>query len=473
VKTDVKPSAENEVVLTIEVPAEMVEKMYERTLSRLARESNLPGFRKGHVPRQLVLQRLGEEYVRAEAVQDALPEWYDTALSETEVQAVSMPDLKVDVTTFDPQQDFSFAATVQTRPTPTLGEYKGLEVPRRVVEVTDAQIDAQLAMLQERMASLKPIEDRAVQQGDFVLMDLEGSSEGEPIEGATASDYMTEVGRGNLIPGFEEALVGVQRDEEKSFDVVFPDDYHAEDLQGKPATFKVKVKEIKEKVTPELDDALAADVSEFETMDQLRADVRERLEAAATTGAEREFRAAAVDKVVEGATVSIPSAMTEREAHHMYHDLEHSVGERSMTMEVYLQVIGKTAEEVEEELRPQAELVIKRRLVLEAIAEAEGLEITDDELTERVRKDAEQLGRDHLQLLADLRESGRQEAVRDELLLAKTVEFVTEQSVPVDFTEPEGEGDEGEADADEAEAEAADDTAAEADAEAADTPAQD
>ena len=322
-KTDVKHSAENEVVLTVEVPAESVKNMYERTLSRLQRETNMAGFRKGHVPRQLVLQRFGEEYVRAEAVQDALPEWYDEALTEADVEAVSMPDLDVDVTTFDPQNDFSFAATVQVKPTPELGQYKGLEVPRREVQVTDEQIDAQLAMLQERMASLKPVEDRGVKQGDFVLMDLEGSSEGEPIEGATASDYMTEVGRGNLIPGFEEALEGMQGDEEKTFDVTFPDDYHAEELQGKPATFKVKVKEIKEKVVPELDDAFAADVSEFESMDALRADVRTRLQASADAAVEREFRTTAIDKAVEQATLNVPPAMIDREVHNLYHDLEH------------------------------------------------------------------------------------------------------------------------------------------------------
>jgi trigger factor len=488
VKTDVKPSAENEVVLTVEVPAESVKKMYERTLSRLQRETNMPGFRKGHVPRQLVLQRLGEDYVRAEAVQDALPEWYDEAISGADVRAVSMPDLVVDPTTFDPQQDFSFAATVQVKPTPELGQYKGLEVPRRELQVTDEQIDAQLAMLQERMASLKPVEDRGVKQGDFVLLDLEGSSEGEPIEGAAASDYMTEVGRGNLIPGFEEALEGVVRDEEKIFDVTFPDDYHAEDLQGKPATFKVKVKEIKEKAVPELDDAFAADVSEFETMDELRADVRTRLQASADANVEHEFRTAAVDKAVEMATLTVPPAMVDREAHHLFHDLESRVEERSMSMEIYLQVIDKTSEEVEQELRPQAEQVVKRRLVLEAIAAAEGLEVTEDDMIEQINQDAEALGRDPLQVLADVRESGRADVVRDEMLLARAVALVAKEAVAVPFTEPEDEpgdetGDEAEAGPDEADAAGSGDEvspAAEADDETVqsgagpgDTPAQD
>jgi trigger factor len=431
VKTEVKPAAENEVTLTIEVPVDTVKKMYERTLSRLQREASIPGFRKGHVPRQLVVQRLGEEYVRNEAVQDALPEWYDEALGEADVDAVSMPQLDVDFEKYSVDAPFTFSATVQVRPTPVLGEYKGLEVPRRTVEVSDGQVEAQLAMLQERLASLKPVEGRPVQKGDFVLMDLAGESDGEPIEGAEANDYMTEVGRGNLIPGFEEALEGVLQGEEKMFDVTFPDDYHAEELQGQPATFTIKVKEIKEKVTPELDDAFAADVSEFETMDDLRADVRSRLEAAAEAGAQREFRAAAVDAAVANAQVTVPPAMIEREAHHLYHELEESVGERGMTMDVYLGVLDKTPEQVEEELKPQAETIIKRRLVLDAIAAAEELSVSDDEITEVVKRDAEALGRDYLQLLADLRESGRQEAVRDEMLLAKAVDLVADSSVAV------------------------------------------
>ncbi len=433
--TDLKSSAENEVVLTVEVPAETVKKAFERTLGRLQREANLPGFRKGHVPRPVVIQRLGEEYVRVEAMQDALPEWYDEALSSADVDAVSMPELNVDPTQFDPEQPFSFSATVQVKPTAVLGEYKGLEAPRREIEITDPQIDAQMAMLQERMASLQPGEGRPVKKGDFVLIDMEGSADGEIIEGTQATDYMAEVGGGNLIPDFEAALEGVLSDEEKIFDVTFPHDYHAEELQGKPATFKVKVKEVKEKIVPSLDDAFAADVSQFETMEELRGDVRQRLEAAAEAGVQREFRAAAVDKAVERATLSIPSAMIDREAQHLYHDLEESVGQQGVTMDVYLSVMDKTPEQIKQELRPQAELIIKRRLVLEAIVTAEGLEVTDEEIAEQVHRDAEALGRDHLQLLADLRESGRQDVVRDEMLMAKAVDLVAEHAVPVAVAE--------------------------------------
>ena len=434
VKTKVDPTAENEAQLTVEIPAETVRKAYDRLVAKVRGEMVLPGFRKGRVPMNLVIQHVGADYLRAETLEEAIPEWGDEALREAGLydDAVGTSDLKAGP--LDETADYTFSIKVQTMPVPKLGEYKGLEVPQRVVEVTEAQIDAQLAMLQERLAKLEPVEDRAVQTDDFVLMDLEGSQDGKLIEGAQGADQMFEIGRGNLIPGFEEALVGAQRGEEVVFDVTFPDDYQAEELAGQPATFKVNVKEIKAKIVPELDDAFAADVSEFDTLEELRADIRTRMEAAAEAGVRREFRAAAVDKAVALATVEVPSAMIDREAHHLYHELEENIGERGLTMEVYLGVLEKTEEQVEEELRPQAELIIKRRLVLEQIAKAEDLSVSDDEMLEVIKADAAALERDPLQLIADLRESGRQEAVRDEMLLAKTVDFVADASVAVEMT---------------------------------------
>jgi trigger factor len=437
VKTKVSPTGENEVELSVEVPAEAVKKAYDRAVSKIREEMQLPGFRKGRVPVDLVVQNVGADFIRGEALEDAIPEWGDEALKESGLydDAVGTSDLQVGP--LDESQDYAFTIKVQTMPVPTLGEYKGLEVPKREAEITDDQVSAQLAMLQERLASLQPIEDRAVQKGDFVLMDLSGSRDGEPIEGAQGKDQMYEVGSANLIPGFEEELVGLQAGDDKSFDIVFPDDYHAEDLAGQPATFAVTVKEIKEKVVPELDDAFAADVSEFETMDELRSDVRERLQAAAEAGVQREYRAAAVEKAVEHATLVVPSTMVDREAHRLYHQLEERVGEQGLTMEVYLGVLQKTEDDIEEEMRPQAEFIIKRQLVLEAISQAEALEVTDEDITEVVKRDAESLGRDYLQLLADLEKSGRREALRDEMLVAKAADFIADAAVPVPMTEAE------------------------------------
>jgi trigger factor len=219
--------------------------------------------------------------------------------------------------------------------------------------------------------------------------------------------------------------------------VTFPEDYHAEELQGKPATFKVTVKEIKEKVVPDLNDQFAADASEFETIEALREDVRTRLQAAADAGAERDFRAAAVDMAVADAQVTIPPAMVDREVHHLYHELEEQVGEQGLTMEVYLGVLEKTPEDVEKELAPRAEQIVKRRLVLDAVVAAEHLEVTDDELRERIQEDAKVLGRDPAQLVLDVHKSGRQEVLRDELLMAKAVDFIAEHAVAVPAPESE------------------------------------
>jgi trigger factor len=437
VKTKVNPVGENEVELSVEVPVEAVKKAYDRAVAKVRNEMQLPGFRKGRVPVNLVIQNVGVDFIRGEALEDAIPEWGDEALKEAGLydDAVGTSDLQVGP--LDETKDYEFSIKVQTMPVATLGEYKGLEVPKREVEVSEDQVSAQLAMLQERLASLQPVEGRAVVEGDFVLMDLSGSRDGEPIEGAQAKDQMYEIGRGQLIPGFEEEIVGLNAGDEKTFDITFPEDYQAEELAGAAAQFAVAVKEIKEKVVPELDDAFAADVSEFETMDELRGDVRERLAAAAEAGVEREFRAAAVEKAVEHATLDVPSTMIDREAHRLYHQLEERVGEQGLTMEVYLGVLQKTEEDIEEEMRPQAEFIIKRQLVLEKIAETEALEVTDDDITEVVKSDAEALGRDYLQLLADLEKSGRREALRDEMLVAKAADFVAESAVAVPMTEAE------------------------------------
>jgi trigger factor len=439
VKTEVKSVAENEVLLQVEVPQEEVQRRYEQTLRRLAQEVSLPGFRKGKVPIPMVISRLGEDYVRSQTLEDCLPEWYDAALHDTEVDAVSMPELDLQQLKLD--EPFSFTAKVQVRPAPSLGEYKGLTVPKRTVEVTDEQVETQLGLVQERFATLKPADDRPVQADDFVVVDITATAEGQPIEGAATTDYMVQVGSGQFIPGFEDNLLGLPVGEHKEFDVAFPGDYQVEDLRDKPATFAVDVKEIKEKIIPELSDDFAKDVSEFETLADLKADVRERLQKMQTAAAEREFRSLAVDEAVANASLNVPPAMVEREAHALYHELEGNVGEQGLTMDAYLKAMEKTAEDIEEELKPQAEMNVRRRLVLNAIREAEGLEISDDEVRERIKADAALMGRDPDQLVIDVYASGRHGIVRDELLMAKTVDFLVEQAVVTEMPAADEESD--------------------------------
>jgi trigger factor len=258
---------------------------------------------------------------------------------------------------------------------------------------------------------------------------------------------MVQVGSGQFIPGFEDNLIGLGVGEHKEFEVAFPADYQVEELRDKPAAFAVDVKEIKEKVVPELSDDFAKDVSEFETLEELKADVRERLQKMQTTAAEREFRSLAVDEAVANSSLAVPPAMVEREAHGLYHDLESSVGEQGLTMDVYLKAMEKTPAEVEEELKPRAEMNVRRRLVLDAIREAEGIEVTDDEVRERIKADAVLLERDPDQLVIDVYASGRHGMIRDELLMAKTVDFLVEQAVPVEIPAADEESDGADADA--------------------------
>ena len=428
-KTDVKPVAENEVELAVEVPRDDVEAKIERTISRLARETTIPGFRKGKVPRQIVLSRLGEDYVLSQTLNDFLPEWYESAVDNAELDPVSMPE--IDFGDFTGKEPFAFTAKVQVRPEPVLGAYTGLQVVQDTVEITDAQVEAQLAMLQERFASLKPVEGRAVVKGDFVQIDFAGAVDDVPLEGAQADDYMLEVGQGNLIPGFEEHLEGLAVGDTATFDLEFPADYQAEDLQGKAVTFAVTMKEIKEKIVPPLDDDFAQQASEFDTLAALRDDVRARLTTARESMVEREYRNRVVEAAVANATVTVPPAMIERQAHALYHELESAVGERGLEMAQYLEALGKTEQDTEAELRPRAEAEVTRGLVLAAIRDAEKIEVSDDELRARIMEDAELLQRDPNQLVLDVYASGRQNMMRDELVIAKTVDFLVEHATPV------------------------------------------
>jgi trigger factor len=287
-------------------------------------------------------------------------------------------------------------------------------------------------MLQERFATLKPVEGRALVMGDFAEIDFSGSVDGEPLEGAHAEGYMLQVGSGNLIPGFEEALVGMSAGDEKEFEVTFPDDYRDEDMRGRQAAFKVAVKEIKEKAVPALDDDLAGQASEFDTLAELREFMRERLDSGLKANAEREFRGRVIEKVVANASVNIPPAMTERQAHALYHELEESVGERGMEMAQYLEAIEKTAAEVEQELHPRAEAIVRQSLVVAAVRDAEPIEVSDDEVREYLTAEAGVLERDPTQHILEAAKAGRQEDVRAELVMAKTVDFLVEHATAVD-----------------------------------------
>ncbi|MEZ5126682.1 MAG: trigger factor [Thermoleophilia bacterium] len=436
-KTKVDPAAENEVALSVEIPADAVRRAYDRTLSALRNELEIPGFRKGRVPRNMVVAHFGEDVIREQTLEDAIPRWGEEAMKDAGVfeSAVSTSDLSTGP--LDENADYSFTLRVQTMPTPVLGDYMGVEAPKRAAEVTDEQIDAQMDLNRERLAQLQPVEGRPTQAGDYVIMDLEARSSGKTMKEAQGKGQMFQLGDTQLIPGFEEQMYGLSVGDEKEFSLTLPDDYRDARLAGQEADFKAKVVEIKEKVLPALDDAFAADVSDFTTLADLRADIAQRMETIAAEAAERDFRSAVVDKVTDGATVSVPKVMIDREAHRLYHELEEDVTKRGVNMNAYLGVIEKTKEEAEAGLRPRAEQDIKRRLVLNEIAKAEGLSVSDDDIVAAIKHDAEVWGRDYLELLGDIRKAGRQDDLRAELLVVKTIDFLVAKAVPTEMTASE------------------------------------
>ncbi|HEY6583045.1 MAG TPA: trigger factor, partial [Rubrobacter sp.] len=313
---------ENKVRLDVEVDSEKVRRGVEAKIKELGRQVRVPGFRPGKAPRRVIENRLGRDYIYMEALQDQLPGWYSQAVVETDVRPIDQPEIHFD-DLLDEEQGFKFSATVEVRPEAELGDYKGVEVPRHEVEVSEEDVEARLEELRGQFATLAAIEERPAQDGDFVILDFSGERlTGGPIEGAQAEDYMLEIGRGELLPDFEQNIVGMEAGGRKQFGVTFPVDYAEQSLRGESVLFNVHVKEIKERELPPLDDEFVKEASEFETLDELRAAVREQLEAAAEQRVDGEFRGRVLDVVAEGVEVEVPEVMVHEKAHEMVDSFE-------------------------------------------------------------------------------------------------------------------------------------------------------
>ena len=361
---------ENKVRLDIEVAPETVRRGVETKIKELGRQVRVPGFRPGKAPRRVIENRLGRDYIYMEALQDQLPGWYSQAVVETDVRPIDQPEIHFD-DPLDEEQGFKFSATVEVRPEAALGDYKGVEVPRREVEISDEDVEEQIEELRGQFATLAAVEERPAQEGDFVILDFRGERlAGGPVEGAEAEDYMLEIGRGELLPDFEENIVGMEVGGRKQFGVTFPMDYAEESLRGESVLFNVHVKEIKERDLPPLDDEFVKEASEFETLDELRAAVREQLEAAAEQRVDGEFRGRVLDVVVEGAEVEVPQVMLHEKAHEMVGSFERSIAAQGMDPEQYYQLAGTNQAEFEERVSPDAEDAFKKDLVLDAVAAA-------------------------------------------------------------------------------------------------------
>jgi trigger factor len=435
-ETTVKELPNSRAEIEVEVPAQDVERATSRAARAMAREMRMPGFRKGKAPPSLVIQRVGFGAVLEEAIREALPEWYESALLSSGVSPIGDPSIEMTSTPEAEGESLSFKFEVGVRPTATLGDYKGLEVGKAETEVPDDLIDTEVARIREGFARLEPVE-RPAAEGDALLIDFEGFVDDKAFEGGKAEDYLLQLGSGQLIEGFEEQLTGAKAGEEPKVEVTFPEDYQAEQLAGEDAVFNIKVKEVREKILPDLDDDFASDASEFETLEELRADIREKVGAAYGQRAEEDFQIAAVDAAVDKAKVEIPEDLVTARATERFERLERQLAQRGMDPSAYLQMQGKTRDEVIEESKPDAKRDLEREAVVTAVAEAEQIEVSDEEMTKALAHSAEHERTTPEKLLARLRENGRDAMVRDDIRARKAIELVAAEATAIPIEQAE------------------------------------
>lgn len=377
----------NMAKLTIEVPADDLEKALQSAYMKQKNKIAMPGFRKGKVPRQMIEKMYGPEIFYDDAANALIPKAYSEAYEECELEIVSRPE--INVVQIEKGKSFIFTADVATKPEVKLGEYKGLEVDKVSTRVTQKEVDAKIQEEAEKNAREVVVTDRAVADGDEVILDFEGFVDGEAFEGGKGENYPLTIGSGSFIPGFEEQLVGAEAEKEVEVKVTFPEDYHAEDLKGKAAVFKCTVKAIKVKELPELDDEFAKDVSEFETFAEYKADIEKNLKERKEAAVKREKEDKVVDKVIENAQMDIPEAMVQLQIEELLNNFISRLQQQGLSIDQYYQFTGSDRAAMEEQLRPQAMKTIQTRLVLEKVAEVEDIQISDEKVNEEIAKMAE------------------------------------------------------------------------------------
>lgn len=416
----------NTGVLTIEVPVEEVNKALDKAFAKVVKQINVPGFRKGKMPRPLFEKRFGVEALYQDALEELVPGAYEKAIDETGITPVDYPEID-GTENFEKGQAFTFTAKVVVKPEPKLGEYKGLEVTKASTEVTDEEIEEQIQEQLARKAELEIKEDEAIVEGDTAVIDFEGFQDGVAFEGGKGEDYPLEIGSGSFIPGFEEQLVGLKTGESKDVVVTFPEEYHAAELAGKEATFKVTVKEVKTKVLPELNDEFAKEVDpEVESLDALRAKLKEQTATQKQADADGALRDELVEKAAANAEIDIPEAMIHNEIHRMMDEFGQRLQMQGMSLDLYYQFSGQTEEALHEQMRPDAENRVRISLTLEAIAKAENIEVTQEDIDAELEKMAGQFGMPKEQILTAL--GGTTEILENDIRTQKTVEFLVENA---------------------------------------------
>lgn len=416
----------NMAKLTIEVPASDLEKALQSAYKKQKNKISLPGFRKGKVPRQMIEKMYGAEIFFDDAANEIIPKAYADAYDECELEIVSRPE--INIVQIEKGKPFIFTAEVATKPEVTLGEYKGLEVDKVSTRVTQKEVEAKIEEEAEKNARTVTVEDRAVQDGDEVILDFEGFVDGEAFEGGKGENYPLTIGSGSFIPGFEEQLVGAEAEKEVEVKVTFPEDYHAEELKGKEAVFKCTVHEIKAKELPEIDDEFAAEVSEFDTLDEYKADVKAKIKEQKATDGKRKQEDQAVEQAIKNASYEIPDAMVDTQISQMANDFAQRIQSQGLTMEQYYQFTGMTEEKMNEEFKPQAVKRIETRLVLEAIAKAENIEISDEKLDEEIAKMAEAYKME-VDKLKEFMGDAEKKQMKEDMAVQEAVTFLVENAV--------------------------------------------
>ncbi|PTG08484.1 trigger factor [Staphylococcus chromogenes] len=421
----------NEGLLQVTVPAEEVDKALDQAFKKVVKQINVPGFRKGKVPRPIFEQRFGVEALYQDAVDILLPKAYSNAVEEAGINPVDQPE--IEVTQIEKGKEFKFDATVTVEPEVELGDYKGLEIEKQDTELTDEEVETTINQRLEAMADMVIKEDGKVEEGDTVNLDFDGYVDGEQFEGGQADGYDLEIGSGMFIPGFEEQLVGLKVGEEKDVEVTFPEEYHAEELAGKPATFKTKINEIKTKEVPELDDELANELdSEANTVDEYKENLRKQLAESKATEAENVQKEEAITKATDNAKVDIPDAMIKTEEDRMLQEFAQRLQQQGLNLETYFQISGQSEEDLRGQMKEDAEQRVKTNLTLAAIADAENIEASDEDVEKELETMSSQFGISVDDIKSTL---GNTDIVKNDVRVKKVIDLLVNEAKFVEATQ--------------------------------------
>lgn len=411
----------NMAKLTIEVSAEDLDKAMEKAYQKQKSRISLPGFRKGKAPRKMIESMYGKGVFMEDAVNSLVPQEYTKALGECDLEIVSQPE--INVTQMEPGKALIFTADVAVKPEVTLGDYKGVEVPKSEIAVTDEEVDAEVKKEQDKNARTVAVEDRAAANGDITTIDFEGFVDGVAFEGGKGTDYPLTIGSHSFIDTFEDQIIGMNIGDEKEINVTFPEEYHVDDLKGKPAMFKVSVKEIKEKQLPELNDEFAQDVSDFDTIAEYKDDLKNKIADRKSREAKAKQEDEAIAKIIEDSKMDIPDAMVDTQVNRMVEDFAQRLQQQGLSVEQYFQYTGMTADKIMEEMKPEAVKRIQSRLVLEAVVKAENIETSDEDFEAELKKMAEAYKME-LDQIKEFMGDYEKKQIKEDLAIQKAVDVI-------------------------------------------------